>query len=140
MTIDVLCLRPEADFQRAAALPPASLLVIYRAPGDLDVAALMKQARALVIPAVGPKLPLALFEGASVKFVQVTGAGLDRLDLPALQQRGIRVANVPGGSNTAVAEYVVTTASVLLRRFSWAESMNVPPRVEVLPHRPPGMQ
>jgi phosphoglycerate dehydrogenase-like enzyme len=122
MTIDVLCLRPEADFQRAAALAPASLKVVYRAPGDLDVAALMRQARALVIPAVGPKLPLALFEGTSVKFVQVTGAGLDRLDLPALQKLGIRVASVPGGSNTAVAEYVVTTASALLRRFSWADA------------------
>ncbi len=122
MTIDVLCLRPEADFRRAAAMPPASLQVVYRAPSDPDVVALMKQVRALVIPAVGPKVPAALFEATSVKFVQVTGAGLDRLDLPALQQRGIRVANVPGGSNTAVAEYVVTTASVLLRRFSWADA------------------
>jgi phosphoglycerate dehydrogenase-like enzyme len=122
MTIDVLCLRPEADFQRAAVLAPASLQVVYRAPSDPDVLALMKQARALVIPAVGPKLPLALFEATTVKFVQVTGAGLDRLDLPALRQLGIRVANVPGGSNTAVAEYVVTTASVLLRRLSWADA------------------
>jgi phosphoglycerate dehydrogenase-like enzyme len=32
------------------------------------------------------------------------------------------VANVSGGSNGAVAEYVVTAASVLLRRFSWADS------------------
>jgi phosphoglycerate dehydrogenase-like enzyme len=122
MTIDVLCLRPEADFQRAAALPPASLQVVYRASSDPDVLALMKQARALMIPAVGPKLPPALFEGTTVKFVQVTGAGLDRLDLLALKHLGIRVANVPGGSNTAVAEYVVTTASVLLRRFSWADA------------------
>jgi phosphoglycerate dehydrogenase-like enzyme len=122
MTIDVLCLRPEVDFRRAAALPPASLKLVYRAADDPDVPSLMKQARALVIPAVGPKLPLALFEGTTVKFVQVTGAGLDRLDLPALRQLGIRVANVPGGSNTAVAEYVVTTASVLLRRFAWADA------------------
>jgi phosphoglycerate dehydrogenase-like enzyme len=57
-----------------------------------------------------------------VKFVQVTGAGLDRLDLPFLKQRGIAVANVPGGSNEAVAEYAVTAASILLRRFSWADA------------------
>jgi phosphoglycerate dehydrogenase-like enzyme len=122
MTIDVLCLRPEADFVRAGGLPPASLKIVYRAPADTDVPALMKQARALVIPAVGPTLPSALFAGTTVKFVQVTGAGLDRLDLPALRLFGIRVANVPGGSNTAVAEYVVTTASVLLRRFAWADA------------------
>lgn len=122
MTIDVLCLRPEADFLRAGAAPPAALKVAYRAPEDPDVPALMKQARALVIPAVGPKLSLTLFENTSVKFVQVTGAGIDRLDLAALKQLGIAVANVAGGSNQAVAEYVVTTASSLLRRFAWADA------------------
>jgi phosphoglycerate dehydrogenase-like enzyme len=122
MSADVLCLRPEADFERVGALPPASLKVVYRALNDADVAELMKQARALVIPAVGPKLPNALFENTSVKFVQVTGAGLDRLDLAFLRQRGIAVANVPGGSNEAVAEYVVTTASTLLRRLLWADA------------------
>jgi phosphoglycerate dehydrogenase-like enzyme len=122
MSVDVLCLRPEADFVRAGAMPPAGLKVVYRAPEDADVPALMKQARALVIPAVGPKLPLSLFESASVKFIQVTGAGLDRLDLPLMKQLGITVANVPGGSNHAVAEYVVTAASFLLRRFAWADA------------------
>lgn len=95
MSPDVLCLRPEADFQRVGALPPASLKVVYRAPNDADVPQLMKQARALVIPAVGPKLPTELFAGARIQFIQVTGAGLDRLDLPFLKQRGIAVANVP---------------------------------------------
>jgi phosphoglycerate dehydrogenase-like enzyme len=95
---------------------------VYRSLEDADVPALMKIARALIIPAVGPKLPDPLFEGASVKFVQVTGAGLDRLDLSAMKRLGISVANVSGGSNGAVAEYVVTAASVLLRRFSWADS------------------
>jgi phosphoglycerate dehydrogenase-like enzyme len=120
MNVPVLCLRPEADFQRVDALPPDSLLVWYRGFGDADVPELMKQATALVIPAVGPPLPLALFGGTTVKFVQVTGAGLDRVDLEFLKRLGIAVANVPGGSNSAVAEYVVTAASALLRRFTWA--------------------
>lgn len=122
MSVDVLCLRPEADFQRVGALPPDSLKIVYRAPADADVADLMREARALVIPAVGSKLPNALFENTSVKFVQVTGAGLDRLDLDFLGQRGISVANVPGGSNESVAEYAVTTATVLLRGFFWADT------------------
>lgn len=122
MTADVLCLRPEADFERVGALPPLSLKVTYRAPSDSDVPVLMKQAQALVIPAVGPKLSPALFEGSSVKLVQITGAGLDRLDQPTLERLGIPVANVPGGSNKAVAEYVVTSATVLLRRFAWADA------------------
>jgi phosphoglycerate dehydrogenase-like enzyme len=120
MNATVLCLRPEADFQRVDALPPASLQVAYRALGDSDIPKLMKQAQALVIPAVGPPLDLSLFDGTTVKFVQVTGAGLDRLDLQFLKRLGIAVANIPGGSNSAVAEYAVATAGVLLRRFAWA--------------------
>lgn len=122
MTPDVLCLRPEADFHRAGEAAPASVRVVYRSPNDEDVAALMKVAQVLVIPAVGPSLPPVLFEGSTVKFVQVTGAGLDRVDKATLQQLGIAVANVPGGSNRAVAEYAVTCASTLLRRLNWANS------------------
>lgn len=122
MSVDVLCLRPKADFERAGALPPASWNVIYRGPDDADLPTLMKQARTLVIPAVGPKLPAALFEGTSLRLVQITGAGLDRLDRNTLQRLGIPVANVPAGSNSAVAEYTVTMASVLLRRFAWADA------------------
>jgi len=122
MSIDVIVLRPEADFQRVDALPPKSFSITYRTPDDPELPALMKQARAMVIPAVGPKLPPALFEGSIVKLVQVTGAGLDRLDETALKKLGIAVANVPGGSNNAVSEYAVTTASTLLRRLAWADT------------------
>lgn len=122
MTHRVLCLRPQADFTRVDAPAPAALQVAYHAPTDAPVATLMKASDALVIPAVGPKLAPELFEGASLKLIQVTGAGVDRLDQAALTRLGIPVANVPGGSNSAVAEYVVTTASLLLRRFAWADA------------------
>ena len=122
MSVDILCLRPRIDFERADALPAAELTVAYHSPNDSEVIPLMKQARALVIPAVGPKLNTEMFGNTTVKLVQVTGAGLDRLDLPLLKSIGIAVANVPGGSNDAIAEYAVTTASILLRRFSWADT------------------
>ena len=98
---DVLCLRPQADFARVGALAPDSLSVSYHAPDDAAVPELMRKAQALVIPAVGPKLAPSLFEGTSLKLVQVTGAGLDRLDKAALTKASIPVANVPGGSNGA---------------------------------------
>jgi phosphoglycerate dehydrogenase-like enzyme len=122
MSVAVLCLRPRIDFERADALPAAELTVAYHAPNDAEVISLMKQARALVIPAVGPKLNPEIFANTTVKLVQVTGTGFDRLDLPMLKGMGIAVANVPGGSNNAIAEYAVTTASILLRRFSWADA------------------
>jgi phosphoglycerate dehydrogenase-like enzyme len=122
MRLDVLCLRPVADFERAGALPPPSLEVVYRSPNDADVPELMKQASVLLIPAVGPKLSDGLFENTKLRLVQVTGAGLDRLNVGLLKGLGIPLANVPGGSNGALAEYVVTAASFLLRRFAWADA------------------
>ncbi len=107
---------------RVDATAPAPLHVTYRAPADEAVAALMKSNDALVIPAVGPKLAPELFEGTALKIVQVTGAGVDRLDQATLMRLGIPVANVAGGSNGAVADYAVTAASVLLRRFAWADA------------------
>ncbi len=121
MSCDVICLRPEVDFTRAGVSPPASLKIAYRAPDAADLPALMKTARALLIPAVGPKLPASLFENSAVTFVQITGAGVDRLDADAMKKLGIAVANVPGGSNAAVSEYAVTTAATLTRRFAWSD-------------------
>jgi phosphoglycerate dehydrogenase-like enzyme len=122
MSTDVLCLRPEADFTRVDAPAPKTLRVTYRKPDDADVPALMRASDALIIPAVGPKLAPALFDNGKLKLVQVTGAGLDRLEREAMIGLGIPVANVAGGSNSALAEYAVTAASALLRRFAWADA------------------
>ncbi len=122
MSNRVLCLRPEDDFLRVNAAAPKSLEVAYHAATDAQVATLIKSSDALVIPAVGPKLAPDLFEGGKLRLVQVTGAGVDRLDQAALTKLGIPVANVAGGSNSAVAEYVVATASTLLRRIAWADA------------------
>jgi phosphoglycerate dehydrogenase-like enzyme len=102
MAPTVLCLRPEADFARVDALPPSGLEVLYRAADDPALGDLIKMAVALVIPAVGSKLPAALFENTALRLIQVTGAGVDRLDCAALEHMGIPVANVPGRSNSAV--------------------------------------
>lgn len=117
----VLCLRPEADFLRAGVSAPAVFEVDYRGPTDMELPVLMKAAEALVLPAVGPKLPPDLFDGSRLRLIQVTGAGVDRLDREAIERSGIPVANVPGGSNNAVAEYVTAVASTLLRRLAWAD-------------------
>jgi len=122
MSHDVLCLRPEVDFTRIGVTPPASVAIAYRRPDDPEIGALIRAARALVIPAVGGKLPGSLFKDSRLKLVQVTGAGVDRLDEPAMKNLGIPVANVPGGSNSAVAEYAVACAILLLRRLTWADA------------------
>ena len=122
MTNTVLCLRPEADFLRVGVTPPKSLQIHYTGPADARLAELVQASDALLIPAVGPKLAPSLFEGTRVRLVQVTGAGVDRLDETAMRRLKIPVANVPGGSNAAVAEYAVSSALVLLRRLAWSSA------------------
>jgi phosphoglycerate dehydrogenase-like enzyme len=61
-----------------------------------------------------------LFEGSALRLIQITGAGLDRLDQTDMTRLGIPVANVTG--NDAVAEYAVTTATLLLRRLAFADA------------------
>lgn len=123
MPTDILCLRPESDFTRVGVGIPAGPSIAFRAPDAPDLPDLMQEARVLVIPAVGPKLAATLFEAATaLKLVQITGAGVDRLDQPTLTRLGIPVCNVPGGSNGALAEYAVGHALALLRRFSWADA------------------
>jgi phosphoglycerate dehydrogenase-like enzyme len=120
VSADVICLRPQADFTRVGVAVPGTLNVAYRAPDEGDLPSLMKAARALVIPAVGPKLVPTLFDGARLELIQVTGAGVDRLDRESIVRRGIPVANVPGGSNAALSEYATAAAATLLRRLAWA--------------------
>jgi len=118
----VLCLRPKDDFLRVGVTPPETLSIGYDRPDNPDLAALIKAAEALVIPAVGPALPADLFKDSKVRMVQVTGAGVDRLNEAGMKDLKIPVANVPGGSNTALAEYAVATSLLLLRRFAWADA------------------
>jgi (S)-sulfolactate dehydrogenase len=58
------------------------------------------------------------------KAVGRLGVGLDNLDLPALQARGIEVIPATGANAASVAEYVVTSALVLLRG-AYASSADV---------------
>lgn len=140
----VLCLRPKADFTKVGIEPPLSLDITYVKPDAPEVGSLIARSRAVVIPAVGPILEPQLFADSPVELVQVTGAGMDRLDVTEMKRLGIAVANIPGGSNEAVAEYVVSTALVLLRRLTWAnEQIGLDNydgcRKELIAQLPPGL-
>jgi phosphoglycerate dehydrogenase-like enzyme len=108
----------QADFVRVEVIPPTDLAITYGRSDDAGLAALIGRSDGMVIPAVGPKLDPDLFRDSRLKLVQVTGTGTDRVSLRALQRLGIAAANVPGGSNDALAEYVLATSLVLLRRLS----------------------
>jgi len=56
-----------------------------------------------------------LAAGAKLRVVGRLGVGLDNIDVPACEARGIEVIPATGANALAVAEYVIGTAMVLLR-------------------------
>ena len=122
MSYDVICLRPKSDFLNVGVTPPSELSVGYFDPNDLELAQEIKMVKALVIPAVGAKFESTLFDHSAVRFIQVTGAGVDRVDEIGMKERDILVSNVVGGSNQAIAEYVVSNVLFLKRRLNFANS------------------
>lgn len=64
------------------------------------------------------RLPDDFFEHArNIRAVMIHGTGLDLVPLKAATERGIPVANIPGGNAQSVAEYCVMSLLVLSRNF-----------------------
>jgi D-3-phosphoglycerate dehydrogenase len=64
------------------------------------------------------RLPDDFFDHAKkIKAVMIHGTGLDLVPIKAASERGIPVANIPGGNAQSVAEYCVMAMMVLARNF-----------------------
>ena len=88
---------------------------LYRRPAAL--AAAMPGAQGLIVRNQ-TRVDAALLEHAlELKVVGRVGVGLDNLDLPALQARGVTTTWAPGTNAVSVAEYVLGAMLELLRRF-----------------------
>lgn len=80
-----------------------------------DLAAQLKDARALIVRN-RTQVRGALLESAQkLECVGRLGVGLDNIDVAACQARGIDVFPATGANDLSVAEYVITTAQILLR-------------------------
>ena len=80
-----------------------------------DLQAAMKLADALIVRN-RTQVDAALIAGApTLKVVGRLGVGLDNIDTAACSARGIEVIAATGANAVSVAEYVVTTAMMLLR-------------------------
>ncbi len=63
-----------------------------------------------------------LASAKSLKVVGRLGVGLDNIDTEACEQRGIEVIPARGANDLSVAEYVITSALMLLRRANFAKN------------------
>jgi len=113
----IICLRPETDFIEFDAIAPSRFDVTYLKPDDPDLLIRAEKAKAMIIPAVGPKIQNEIFEKTAIKMVQVTGAGIDRIDTQFCESNQIAVCNVQGGSAFAVAEYCLGSVITLSRQL-----------------------
>jgi len=99
------------------------------------LAAAVRDARALVVRN-RTQVRGALLEAAPrLEVVGRLGVGLDNIDVPACEARGIAVYPATGANDLSVAEYVITAALMLLRR-AWFASARVAagewPRTELM--------
>ena len=114
----IICLRPQSDFEEFGEVAPSHFNVVYLSPDDESLLREAKEANVLLIPAVGPKISNNIFSNTSLEMVQVTGAGIDRLDREFCSRNDIKVCNVLGASAQSVAEYCIYAALTISRRLS----------------------
>ncbi len=78
-----------------------------------------------VLSPLGSTIDGALMDACGARFVQQFGVGISGVDLDAARERGIPVANVPGGDSgnaTAVAELALLLLLTQLRHFEEARA------------------
>ena len=99
------------------------------------LASAVRDARALIVRN-RTQVRGALLEAAPrLQVVGRLGVGLDNIDVPACEARGIAVYPATGANDLSVAEYVITAALLLLRR-AWLSTSRVVagewPRTELM--------
>ncbi|MGY8526212.1 hydroxyacid dehydrogenase [Paracidovorax citrulli] len=112
-----ICISEFMDEQAVATLSPGFDLRYEPSWVDQREALLsaLSEASALIVRN-RTRVDAALLERApQLRVVGRLGVGLDNIDVAACQARGIRVIPATGANARSVAEYVVTTVSMLLR-------------------------
>jgi len=99
------------------------------------LAAAVTDARALIVRNRTQVRGALLASAERLEVVGRLGVGLDNIDVPACEARGIAVYPATGANDLSVAEYVITAALVLLRR-AWFATARVAagewPRTELM--------
>lgn len=121
MSIDVICLRPEADFLEVGVTVPDDLRIWFGESASAEAEDL-SSARAVVLASVGPRLERSwLARAHRLELLQFTGAGIDRAGDSCAHRPEVVVANVPAANAREVAEYVLFATGALLRGLAFAD-------------------
>lgn len=107
-----------ADRTKLTLLPSSTVPELHAALGDAEIVlGAWQSAGAAHLDAAA-----VAAAGADLVFVQQPSAGVDVLDVPALTDRGVPVANAAGANSRAVAEWAVAAALALSRSIPFADA------------------
>jgi phosphoglycerate dehydrogenase-like enzyme len=113
----VVCLRSKDDFERVGVVLPGSVdYCFFPAYDEEQVARASADADFILAPSPYHPITARIISRArSLKLIQMTGSGVDAVDLEAADRAGIPVANCPGQNSKAVAQLAFTAMGALCR-------------------------
>lgn len=109
----------------------------------LDLQQAVADARGLIVRNRTRVTEQLLAAAPKLRVVGRLGVGLDNIDLEACRTRGVTVCPATGANDDAVAEYVITTAAMLLRRAYTVTGLIMSgawPRTDCMGHELAGKQ
>jgi len=92
--------------------------VVYLAGTEINRQACL-EADALIVR-TRTQCNAALLEGTKVSLIASATIGLDHIDVPYCQAKGIRVVNAPGCNAWAVVQWVISCINLAYQHSSWA--------------------
>ena len=120
MSTDVYVLSPDDPYQmeifQRFAPEDANIIWVDNRQSLEEQAAQLREARAIVIVPSEFSIDLAL-KCPNLKLLQTVSAGTNMLDIKALEELGIQVANNGGGNAVAVAEHTITLMVSVYRKL-----------------------
>lgn len=96
---------------------------IHAKPTPEQFKELIKDYDGLMIRSEVKVTPDIIAAAAKLKFIGRAGTGVDNVDIPSATQKGIVVANVPGGNTISAAEHTVGLMLALARNIPQAHGL-----------------
>jgi phosphoglycerate dehydrogenase-like enzyme len=115
----VISLLPRKRFDEAGVVFPDSLEFRFdEVISEKEIISGCRDAEFLLVPAAYPDIPSRIIENIpTVRMIQTTGTGYDRIDLQAAARLGIPVTNSPSQNVTTVAEFTLGLLIALQRHL-----------------------
>ena len=117
--IKVVSYFPKKLFEkRKGEIPPGWNFHFAKRTEESDIIEACRGADYLLVTAANPPITANIIHNIdSIRFLQVFGAGFDKIDIDAAREQNLPVANTPGQNATTVAEFTIGALISLQRNI-----------------------